>query len=330
MCHPRSVIFYVSTKRHSYTIRQYLASRGRALARTISPLAYEDVLRARRARPGTWVFTDLERLSPGTSETAARLWRDLESSGAPVRLLNHPLRVLRRYELLRRLRERGSNAFGVQRVTEAREPERYPVFVRGENDHSGSRTPLLHSRRELDKAVEELVASGCSRERLLVVEFCDTTDERGLFRKYSAFCIGGRIIPRHVFFGKDWMLKHPRVIDEETDRVERLYCETNPHEAEVRDVFRLAEIDFGRIDYGVRQGRIQVWEINTNPYITTDGDVGGRELRAWVGPSFAERLAEAWRGIDTPAPGAARVVLSSPRNGPLRSLLRRGARWLRP
>jgi hypothetical protein len=331
LCHLPRVIAYVSTKRHDYTIREYLASRGRALGRTIRPVAYEDVLRARRVRPGTWVFTDLERLSPSASEAAGRLWRSLEESGAPVRLVNHPLRVLRRYELLRRLRERGSNAFGVQRVTEAREPESYPVFVRGENDHLGSRTPLLHSRRELDEALEKLVASGGSRERLLVVEFCDTTDERGLFRKYSAFYIAGRVIPRHVFFGEDWSLKHPRVVDDETDRVERLYCETNPHEAEVRDVFGLAQIGFGRIDYGVRDGRIQVWEINTNPYITTDADAGGRDVRAWVGPLFAERLAEAWRQIDTPVERASRVALSaSRRSDPLRSLLLRGARWLRP
>jgi hypothetical protein len=39
------------------------------------------------------------------------------------------------------------------------------------------------------------------------------------------------------------------------------------HVNELRKVFQLAGVDYGRIDYGVCHGRIQVWEINTNPVI---------------------------------------------------------------
>ena len=43
--------------------------------------------------------------------------------------------------------------------------------------------------------------------------------------------------------------------------------QTNPHEAELRAIFKLARIDYGRIDYGIKDGQIQVWEINTNPML---------------------------------------------------------------
>jgi hypothetical protein len=34
--------------------------------------------------------------------------------------------------------------------------------------------------------------------------------------------------------------------------------------------FELARIEFGRIDYSMKDGRIQVWEINTNPASLAD------------------------------------------------------------
>ena len=46
--------------------------------------------------------------------------------------------------------------------------------------------------------------------------------------------------------------------------------ESNPHEAEVRRIFDLARIEYGRIDYAFRDGRMQVWEINTNPMLASD------------------------------------------------------------
>ncbi len=304
------MIFYVSTKRHAWTIRNYLSSRGRALASTLEPVAWDDLLRAGRARAGTWIFTDLERLSPGTLDSALRVWQRLEAAGPRVRLLNHPSRSMRRYELLRSLYERGSNAFDVQRLTEAREPTRYPVFLRGEHDHSGSRTPLLHSREELDAAVLEQERKGYARQRLLVIGFCDTSDARGLFRKYSAFRVGERILPRHVFFGKRWSLKEPEQVEPPLVAEERDYLERNPHEAELRELFELARIEYGRIDYAMLDGRIQVWEINTNPYLTTDGDYGG-PLRAAVGRDFAAAMEPAWRALD-PGPDAGPPIDLSP------------------
>ncbi len=42
------------------------------------------------------------------------------------------------------------------------------------------------------------------------------------------------------------------------------YFKINPHEPELREIFRLAKIQYGRVDYSILNGTIQVWEINTN------------------------------------------------------------------
>jgi len=64
------------------------------------------------------------------------------------------------------------------------------------------------------------------------------------------------------------MVKHAsRVVDEEKSVEERRYLDGNPHADWIRDVFRLARIDYGRIDYGFVDGRPQAYEINTNSTI---------------------------------------------------------------
>ena len=114
-----------------------------------------------------------------------------------------------------------------------------------------------------------------SRERLLIEEFCDTRDASGLYRKYSAFAIGERIVPRHVFFSRDWLLKAPQLVAQELVAEELAYVRDNPHEAALREIFALARITYGRIDYALKDGRVQVWEINTNPQLLSFDDGGG-------------------------------------------------------
>lgn len=92
---------------------------------------------------------------------------------------------MRRYELLRTLHERGLNKFNIYRLTEYRMPQRFPVFLRGENDHKGSRTPLLPTPEKLNGAINTIFMAGQSRENKVVTEFCDTSDAKGIFRKYQ-------------------------------------------------------------------------------------------------------------------------------------------------
>ena len=57
-----------------------------------------------------------------------------------ARVLNHPTTSMRRYELLRTLFERGDSSFNVYRLTECRQPQRWPVFIREENEHTHNMT----------------------------------------------------------------------------------------------------------------------------------------------------------------------------------------------
>jgi len=218
---------------------------------------------------GVYIFADLERLSEEDTAKTAALWKALIESRCAVRTLNHPTRSMRRYELLRQLCERGINKFNVYRVSEARWPERYPVFLRFENDHKGPRSPLLGTREELEDALLRLEGEDTPRENILIVEFCDTADTHGTYRKYGAFVVGGQVFPKNVQFSKHWVVKETDSSIEEMLAEEGDYVQRNPHVDKLKEIFSLARIEFGRIDYGMLNGAIQVWEINTNPTITT-------------------------------------------------------------
>jgi hypothetical protein len=92
-------------------------------------------------------------------------------------------------------------------------PERYPVFLRGEDDHGDATSPLLGSETELRAELARRPDAEELRENTLVAEFCDTSDETGMFRKHGAFRVGHQILPRHIFVSRGWMLKSTRDSD---------------------------------------------------------------------------------------------------------------------
>jgi hypothetical protein len=146
------------------------------------------------------------------------------------------------------------------------------------------------------------------------VEFADTKDEHGVYRKFSAFKVGDRILPKALEQSRDWMVKwEHRVFDRQRADEELEYCQSNPHEAWIREMFRLARTDYGRIDYGVLRGKPQLWEINTNPTIGRGPNrskvrkpevVEYKTMIAPVRAAFYEQFRDAWIAIDTPSDGA--------------------------
>jgi hypothetical protein len=256
------MVFYVVTREHSYTMTAYARDWDR-----LRLVFYDELFQASSLPVGPYVFTDLDRLTPSERRLAASAWQQIASTAPRMRLLNNPATVLCRYELMRELTKSGDNQYQSRRVTEGLDGLRYPVFVRCEREHEGSITPLLRNPMALRRALGWARLKGYRARDLLVVEFCDTSDATGLFRKYSAFLVDGEVLPRHLLFSRSWHLKKPDIADAETTSEVNAYLEGNPHEEAIRRIFRRANIDYGRIDYSMLGDQLQVWEINTNPLV---------------------------------------------------------------
>ena len=305
---------YLVNRQFADSVEGYLESPWPGeMAGRIHVVAYQDASALRELPAGTTLLSDHERFTPAQRELARRVWRALGEAGVPR--LNDPDRVLRRAPLLDALHRAGINAFRAVPATEPLEGLRYPVFVREANEHTGTLTRLLGSRRELGRSLALLTRFGGLRpEDLLVVEFCDTrVGGTGPFPKYAVFRVGDRLIPRYLEFGEHWVVKSDsRSVTQELVERELDFMRRNPHEETLRRVFDLAGIDYGRADYGVLDGRVQVWEINTNPRIGPRSRARGgpspvaradRVLRREAKEIFHASFREALKAIDRTDPG---------------------------
>lgn len=281
------MIHYLIQQVQSFTMEEYLGLWGRELTDRLVVRHYESLSENESLDAGTYVFSGVDQLGRAGRagrEMAAQLARQLAASPA-VRVLNHPDHALQRTALLQTLYARGLNAFRAVPVAASNVALTFPVFLRRASLHEGPLSPLLHSPSELDRAIGWELVRGQPLDDLIIVEYLDTSVD-GAFRKYAAFGVGDRVIARSLSFGRQWMRKHAgsdftaAMVQEELD-----YVRDNPHEQQLREIFRIAKVDYGRIDYSMLDGAVQTWEINLNPTI-------GRGLRPSSGrvPSALEPI----------------------------------------
>jgi hypothetical protein len=300
------ISFWV-TRDGSFGIRTYGQNRGRAIAGRFQTRLYDDIGEVTELSAGTQVFAAVDQLTAPQREIVAVLWEAHARAVPGAVRLNDPRRVLRRFDLLTELHARGINSYRVFAATAAGEVRGFPVFVRERDSHDGPLTGLLHTRDDLAAALSALRVRGYRPGVLMITEFCDTAGADGVFRKYAAFKVGDRILAAHVHVSRSWNVKSAsHELDAARVAEGMRFVETNPHEAWLRDVFAVANVGYGRADYGVRDGVPQVWEINLNPTLgRAPGarperrvDPGLAELAARSRDGFHERLREAFVAID--------------------------------
>jgi len=316
------VIFYLCMRDNFRPFGAFLRAWGGPVRHRIRRLEYEARPDPAALPDATYLFGDVDRLPPALAESAAALWKSLAERGDRVRLLNRPGVSLTRYELLRALAARGWNDFRALRTGEPRDDLRYPVFVRHAVEHVGAATPLLPDRDALERALAELAAAGHSADALMIVEFVDV-QQGGYYRKYSAFRLGPALIAHHIFFQREWEVKGPSLFSAELLEEERIFQRENPHAAQLQQAFELAGIDYGRIDYGFAGGRLQIWEINSNPSVMRPARIY-QPIQLPGRHYFVERYLAALAALDDRSPSPRLPYwLGRLRQGPFRSRKRR-------
>jgi len=130
-------------------------------------------------------------------------------------------------------------------------------------------TDLLHSARELENAIAAAINGGTPMEHLVVIEFAAEPVQPGIYRKLSAYRIGDMIEPAMSFHKAGWLVKIGQLglAGEDLYRDEVKLLQTNPFAEHLKKAFQIAGIEYGRADFGIYKGGVQIYEINTNPMI---------------------------------------------------------------
>jgi hypothetical protein len=290
------VIYLVCTPDGRGTIARLIRGTP-GLQLTLRPVTYDELFARREASIAHYIFTDHDLLPPSTLERAARCADAAAATDPAARILNHPLRALERYALVRRLAQLGIGAFDMVRLDEGRLP-RFPAFIRCESGTGRPETQLLHNEDDYVRALSALDASGRSRKGRVAVEYVDVRSRDGRYRKFGAVRIGDRIVPQHLFVADDWCVKlEDARFDAGIAAEELAFVRGTPPVAGLMDVFEAAGIEYGRMDYALVDGRPVVFEINTNPSMPRPG---GGDLRAARRTEVCRQLAEAFRALDRP------------------------------
>jgi hypothetical protein len=292
------VIVFLVTEDHRYTLADVVAAAGET---RIQLASYGELFAASHLPRATYVFTDLDRLPAAQIRRAARTYRGLRDQG--VRVLNDPARMPSRFGLLRRMALTGRNDFNAYRVEEGVVPARWPVFLRTEGDHDAPVSDLLHDLDSVRRAVADALGAGHPLPALLIVEYAAEPVLPGLYRKLSMYRIGPTAFAATCVHDTQWLVKYGQtgIATPELYADELRIARGNPFREAIDAAFDLAGIEYGRADFGLVGGRVQLYEINTNPTINlpTEHPSADRieSLRVVKANLFA-----ALRAIDTPDP----------------------------
>jgi hypothetical protein len=317
------MIYYLVTDRHSYTIRRLL--RGLPKLRSLlCCLTYEELFLQGNGPVGHYIFTDIDRLSRYQREIAAKFAAALRHAAPDARILNDPVLVPDRVALLAALERAGINDFTVVRLDTLVQPSRFPVFIRTEDGHLGPETGLLPDAASFEVALRDFRQRGLPLHGRIAVGYAASAQSDGKYRRYSAFRIGDRVFGDELFVSDQWAVKDAVALwTAETIAEELEFVRNNPHEDTLRKAFAVAEIDFGRADYAVVDGRVQVYEINTNPVFSIGPREDGRDARRSLA---REAEIDALRVLDTPIALRGRVRFSTPARR--RHPFRNPRRWM--
>jgi hypothetical protein len=306
------MITYLSTERFSRTITKLISEADGALDKTIRSLSYEELLFERAGPVGHVIFTDFDRLTRYELETVATYAARLRSVAPDAHILNDPSRALERTPLLATLHRAGINAFAVTRIDTGERPTAYPVFIRAEDGYGGPDTEPLKDEAAYETALVDLQAKGKPLKGRVAIGFAAEKGPDGLYRKYGAFNVGGEIIPQHLMRSEGWVVKRSipenspaygmaRDLGDQSADVELAYVRDNPHRDILLQAFAAGGIEFGRADYAIVNGRVQIYEINTNPAFPRLKIADNRSERRAL---TRQRLLDAFRAIDTPIRGS--------------------------
>lgn len=290
------LILIITTGEHAYTHRDL----HRQSHLDLDVVSYDKVLkRKRRPYRATYIFTDFDRLPPWRVQQAALLYRSLKNAG--VKVLNDPARALGRCGLLRALNRNEINGFDAYRVDSLEAPARWPVFLRLEGDHAAPISGLLHNKAELEQAIERSLEQGAPHNALLIIEYAAEPVRPGLFRKLSVFKVGDRLLGYTCVHDDNWLVKYgqPGIAPLELYDEEYSFVAHNPFAAAVEPAFRLAGIDYGRVDFGLVGGQPQIYEINSNPHVDLDPKTSPVDMRNQSNALFRENYLQAMADIDT-------------------------------
>jgi len=233
---------------------------------------YNWLFRTAKLPAATYIFTMIDRLHVREKRLAGIIYRHINAAGEGFRALNDPAKAKNRFGLLRSLHDAGINNFDGYLASDSPKPEQFPVFVRNLSVSLPPLTDLIKNQTELESELARLQEWGEPLEDLVVIEYCAQPYKGDYFLKLSTYRIDDQFCLDLFIYNKGWYVKWagPDIAPPNSSLAEWNMLQDNAFVADARRVFEIADIEYGRVDFSLVDGRPQFYEINFNPQFTID------------------------------------------------------------
>ena len=275
--------------------------RFRGVRPNVRVRSYKWLFRRKNLRAHTVIFTDFDRLIFDEHLMIGQLAKRLEGNG--VRVLNNPARVRMRYDLLYHLHKKGWNPYQVWRATSVPElpAEVFPVFLKSEGAHSAPLGGLLASQDELEAQIEHIKTMGIPLHHILVTQFVNAPIREGVWQRNTHFCIDKKVFAGLPVIEDSPFVKYGRAGLATPDDYDRVIAQSydDQYTPDITKAFTMANIEYGRADYVVLNGKPVIFEINTNPVLPYHNKSKNRQF-VIASDDTRMRILEALRDMDGP------------------------------
>lgn len=256
--------FFVTERNYNPPLHFLHTKWGKPFRNSILPLSYPWAYNISDFSGGIFLFSDLDIMTSDEMAKACKLADRISRQKESHLIINDPRRALSKVEVLKTLYKKGINEYQAYTISEYRQIKRFPVFLKATGNHGGPQSQLLFNLKEVEQVIaKEQLADGS--DDFYFVEHLSCDKSHGYRTKYSYFKFGAHLFPRHVFFSKDWMIKTRDRLSPKLAQIEHDFLVNNPHYETIQKVFDVSNLDYGRVDYSLLNGKPQIWEINTNP-----------------------------------------------------------------
>ncbi len=231
---------------------------------------YNWLFRTHRLPAATYVFTFIDRLHPRERRLASKIYHHINAAGAGFKALNDPAKSKNRLDLLKSLHTAGINDFNAYRADEAPKPAKFPVFMRYLSVSLPPVTDLIHTQVELESAIDDLAQAGEPLDDLIVIEYCSEPIVQDYFAKVSAYRVDDQYFLDFFLFDRKWYVKLRDfdIMPPDFAATEAEILRENRWIDVLKNVFELADIQYGRADFSLVNNRPQIYEINFHPQST--------------------------------------------------------------
>ena len=170
--------------------------------------------------------------------------------------------------------ERNGDTEGVARLIGYCLP--FPLLVRAPGFHTGEHFYRIENHAELVAAVALLPG-----DELLAMEYVDTSDANGMFRKYRMMTIGGKLYPAHLAIADSWKVHYKYARNgavaayQEEERSFLADPQATLGSAAMQSLHAISnmmQLDYAGIDFGLdARGRVVCFEANAAMVVAMPG-----------------------------------------------------------